>query len=236
MRYAIGLLSLLTLSLLQARENPFSLALDPLDAGKATDVKEERVEFSSTKITLPSSARILKSASVTFQNLDGSISEEIVAINQDVNWHYPLILLTDKPKSFEPTLAEMMDAKKAQSQKIEQIKMPKLDKSTSIPVAAKNATLAEGVSVEVIDAKTIHIYSSDKKARDFLVTSPYKVVVDFLKEKSVFSTKTLELTKAPFVSVTLGNHDGFYRLAILLDGHYRYDITPIEKGYAITLK
>jgi hypothetical protein len=233
MRYAIGLLPLLCLSFLHARENPFSLALDPLDAGRATHVKEEKAEFNSTKITLPSSARILKSASVTFQNLDGSISEEIIAINQDVNWHYPLILLTDKPKSFEPTLVEMMDAKKAQSQKIEQIKMPKLEKSTQI---TKNTTLAEGVSVEVIDAKTIHIYSSDKKARDFLVTSPYKVVVDFLKEKSVFSTKTLELSKAPFVSITLGNHDGFYRLAILLDGHYRYDIMPIEKGYAVTLK
>lgn len=233
MRYAIGLLPLLCLSFLYARENPFSLALDPLDAGKATHVKEERAEFNSTKITLPSSARILKSASVTFQNLDGSISEEIVAINQDVNWHYPLILIADKPKSFEPTLVEMMDAKKAQSQKIEQIKMPKLEKSTQI---MKNTTLAEGVSIEVIDAKTIHIYSSDKKARDFLVSSPFKVVVDFLKEKSVFSTKTLELSKAPFVSVTLGNHDGFYRLAILLDGHYRYDIMPIEKGYAVTLK
>ncbi len=222
------------LSLLYARENPFSLALDPLDAGKTTQIQEERVEFNSTKITLPSSARILKSASVTFQNLDGSISEEIVAINQDVNWHYPLVLIAEKPKSFEPTLVEMMDAKKSQSQKIEQIKMPKLEKSTTTSI--KKSALAENVSVEVIDAKTIHIYSTDKKARDFLVTSPYKVVVDFLKEKSVFSTKTLELAKAPFVSVTLGDHDGFYRLAILLDGHYRYDIVPIEKGYAITLK
>ena len=66
MRFAIGLLPLFCLSLLYARENPFSLALDPLDAGKTTQIQEERVEFNSTKITLPSSARILKSASVTF--------------------------------------------------------------------------------------------------------------------------------------------------------------------------
>lgn len=37
-------------------------------------------------------ARILKSASITFQNIDGSISEDIIAGDQNVDWHYPLVL------------------------------------------------------------------------------------------------------------------------------------------------
>ena len=42
--------------------------------------------------------------------------------------------------------------------------------------------------------------------------------------------------KASFVSATLGTHDGFYRIAILLDGHYRYDLQPFNGGYIIKLK
>jgi hypothetical protein len=40
----------------------------------------------------------------------------------------------------------------------------------------------------------------------------------------------------PFVLATMGDHDGFYRIAILLDGQYRYDIAKITEGYKINLK
>ena len=104
MNYRVGLLLCGMLSFAVARENPFAVAMDPSLVGRTTHIKEERVEFNSTKITLPSSARILKSASVTFQNIDGSISEEIVGIEQDVDWHHPLILSTQKPQRLqEPT-------------------------------------------------------------------------------------------------------------------------------------
>ena len=71
--------------------------------------------------------------------------------------------------------------------------------------------------------------------RDFLITDPYKVVIDFKKE-STYPTKTLEFQKAPFASATLGTHDGFYRIAILLDGQYRYDLQAFNGGYIIKLK
>jgi len=81
----------------------------------------------------------------------------------------------------------------------------------------------------------ISIFTKESKIRDFLIADPYKVVVDFKKESS-FGTKTLNLATPPFVSATLGNHEGFYRIAILLDGHYRYDILPFNGGYIIKLK
>ena len=59
MNFRVGLLLCGMLSFAVARENPFAVAMDPSLVGRTTHIKEERVEFNSTKITLPSSARIL---------------------------------------------------------------------------------------------------------------------------------------------------------------------------------
>jgi hypothetical protein len=54
--------------ILEARENPFETGMSPQTVGQTTQIKDERTDFTNTTITLPSSARILKSASVTFKN------------------------------------------------------------------------------------------------------------------------------------------------------------------------
>lgn len=244
MNYRVGLLLCGMLSFAVARENPFAVAMDPSLVGRTTHIKEERVEFNSTKITLPSSARILKSASVTFQNIDGSISEEIVGIEQDVDWHHPLILSTQKPQRLqEPTpineSSAVLPKTPVQTSKKGEIK--KEDNPSMTPqadVAVKSfsrVVLSDGIELE-INNNSIMIYTKEKKVRDFIVSNPYKIVVDFSKEKSSFVTKFAEFSKAPFISAALGNHDGFYRIAITLDGHYRYDIKPIDGGYFISLK
>lgn len=236
MYYRVAWLLCSMLSLTLARENPFATAMDPSSVGKTTHIKEQRNEFNSTQISLPSSARILKSASVTFQNLDGSISEEIVAIEQDVDWHYPLVLLPQKSKPQEAST----QVSTTQTPKME----PKKEVSTPTPEVANKGivvkslsrvVLNEAIEFEISDNRMM-IYTKDKKIRDFLISQPYKVVVDFAKSQGSFTTKTAEFSKAPFVSATLGNHDGFYRIAIVLDGHYRYDITPVDEGYVIALK
>lgn len=241
MNYRVGLLLCGMFSFALARENPFAVAMDPAQVGKTTHIKEERVEFNSTKITLPSSARILKSASVTFQNIDGSISEEIVGIEQDVDWHHPLILSTQKPQRLQeattnneqPPLAKVQTSKKGDVKKEDKPSMaPQAD------VAVKSfsrVVLSDGIELEIIN-NSVMIYTKEKKIRDFIVSNPYKIVIDFSKEKSSFVTKLAEFSKAPFVSAVLGNHEGFYRIAITLDGHYRYDIKPVEGGYLVALK
>lgn len=243
MNYRVGLLLLGMLSFALARENPFAVAMDPSLVGRTTQIKEERVEFNSTKITLPSSARILKSASVTFQNIDGSISEEIVGIEQDVDWHHPLILSTQKPQRLQEATTNSAQSPLAKTpvQTSKKGEIKKEDKPSMTPqadVAVKSfsrVVLSEGIELEIAD-NSVMIYTKEKKVRDFIVSNPYKIVVDFSKEKSSFVTKLAEFSKAPFVSAVLGNHDGFYRIAITLDGHYRYDIKPAEGGYFISLK
>ncbi|MBP1681189.1 MAG: family periplasmic protein [Proteobacteria bacterium] len=225
--------------ILEARENPFETGMSPQTVGKTTQIKDERTDFVNTTITLPSSARILKSASVTFQNLDGSLSEEIVAIEQNVDWHLPLILSSQKIESNVSTPVVLPEAKKIVEKKAP-APMIKDEEKTVATKSAVNANMDSTFKLSddlsfFINQNEITIFTKDIKIRDFLIADPYKVVVDFRKASS-YATKTLEFKKAPFVSATLGNHDGFYRIAILLDGHYRYDLQAFNGGYIIKLK
>ena len=227
---------------IHARENPFEMSYSPASVGKTTQVQDDRTDFNGTTLTLPSSARILKSASVTFQNLDGSISEEFVAIEQNVDWHFPLVLVSQNQFIQKPvtTVPPSIETKKAPEKKaVETSVQPiKEEKTTLIPpeTVKKDATykLTESISF-FINEKEITIFTKESKIRDFLIADPYKVVLDF-KKVTNYATKTVEFQKAPFVSATLGDHDGFYRIAILLDGHYRYDLQPFNGGYIIKLK
>jgi len=230
--------------IIEARENPFETGMSPQST---TQIKDERTNFASATLTLPSSARILKSASVTFQNLDGSISEEIVAIEQDVDWHLPLILSQKKDTNVATPITipvAVPEAKKAVEKKVVIAASPTPTKEEKVTTAAlvtatnSNADSTFKINDDIsffINQNEITIFTKDSKMRDFLVADPYKVVIDFKKE-STYTTKTLEFKKAPFVSATLGTHDGFYRIAILLDGQYRYDLQAFNGGYIIKLK
>jgi len=219
-----------------ARENPFETTASALSSGKTTQIKENKTDFESAKITLPSSARILKSVSVAFQNLDGSISEEIVSIEQNVNWHEPLILSkkADENKTKTPAVLSnaLLGANKVDEKKsIQEIPLPP---SILPKIKDKTINLTDNISFEIVKNE-IKILTKDIKIRDFLVSEPYKVVIDF-KKNSSYPTKTVLLESIPFVSATLGNHDDFYRIVILLDGHYRYDLLSVDGGYSIKLK
>lgn len=230
--------------IIEARENPFETGMSPQAVGKTTQIKDERTNFTSTTLILPSSARILKSASVTFQNLDGSISEEIVAIEQDVDWHLPLILSSQKIDANVATPivlpAATPETKKAVEKKVvvEPTPVKEEKATTTVLTANANADSTFKINEDIsffINQNEITIFTKDSKMRDFLIADPYKVVIDFKKE-STYTTKTLEFKKAPFISATLGTHDGFYRIAILLDGQYRYDLQAFNGGYIIKLK
>lgn len=218
---------------IDARENPFETTKAPSAVGKMTQIQEDRTNFTSVPLTLPSSARILKSVSVAFQNLDGSISEEVVAIDQNINWHEPLILTRkvdeNKTTAKQNTTISLPLSTPETTKQSEK----KSYKETQAKIDA-SFKLNDTISFNIV-TNEIKIVTKDKKVRDFLITEPYKIVVDFMKESS-FETKTINFQKAPFVSATIGNHDGFYRIAILLDGQYRYNVESVEGGYLIKLK
>ncbi len=214
MKFIMTIFILLCVSL-TARENPFEAVSASNTTGKATYKKNTRENFSSAKVQLPSSARILKSIEFHFQNLDGSMESKKVEVDHKIDWHDELIvkkLLEDVIAKTEPILVSTKKAKR----KVKKINF-------------KNFVFFS------IDGKSLHVKTKDKKIRDFLVTSPYKIVVDFKREIS-FYTKIYNLKTRYFKLITLGKHKGYYRVAIELDGRYLYNKQKVEDGYIFTLR
>ena len=90
MKYSICL-SLLLLSPLVARENPFF----PIDESKkqkvTSNVADARPQMGTINYTLPDQARVLKEITLVVQNLDGSIEERKIEVDQSIDWHRPLL-------------------------------------------------------------------------------------------------------------------------------------------------
>jgi hypothetical protein len=192
-----------------ARENPFVPLKSSKDIGEATSIKDTRKEFVAQSITLPSSARILKSMELHYQNLDGSIESKVVLIDKNIDWHDEFVLqkLQDKSVTMQEPIPSISDEEEQSEVKIEIKK-----------------------SVDFQNRLT-----KDKKLRDFLVTDPYKIVIDFKKDLS-FTTKNFLVDVKPFRKVVFGNHNGYYRLVIELDGQYLYNLEETEEGYQIRVK
>ena len=219
MKYILTIFILLAVSLI-ARENPFEAMSSSTTTGKATYKKDTRENFTNAKVRLPSSARILKSVELHFQNLDGSIESKEVKIDQKIDWHDELIVKKNMPDVVRLVAPTPKEAK---------VIAPKTIAHKIRKINFKNIVLFS------IDGKSLHVKTNDIKIRDFLVTSPYKIVVDFKREVS-FYTKLYDLKTRYFKSITLGKHSGYYRVAIELDGKYLYNKQKVKDGYIFTLR
>lgn len=213
-KFIFLMLMIATLSLM-ARENPFETVEYSKTTGKATYKKDTRENFTQSKVMLPSSARILKSVELHYQNLDGSIKSQTVAIDKKIDWHDELILKKTKDiDSYTPIEIEIPTNKIKEQKKVINFK--------------------DIVSFE-IDSNSLLVKTNDKKIRNFLVTNPYKIVIDFEKEISFYS-KIYELKTKKFRKIAIGKHEGYYRVVIELDGQYLYNLEKVDEGYIVTLK
>lgn len=76
---------------LWARQNPFeSVITQKEEEHNAQGMHQD--PLSSIEFVLPSTARVLKSVQVTYQNLDGSIENKIIQLDESIDWHYPLLI------------------------------------------------------------------------------------------------------------------------------------------------
>jgi len=212
MRYIFSLLILIVLSV-AARENPFEAISTSKTIGKATYKKDIIENFTSVKVQLPSTSRILKSVEFHFQNLDGSIESKKIKIDKKIDWHDELVVKKLADDLYPPDTPVLSAPKKNKIKKI----------------TFKN------IIIFSLDGKSLQIQTKDKKIRDFLVSDPYKIVVDFKKEVS-FYTKVYNLKTKYFKSITIGKHSGYYRVVIELDGKYLYSKEKVKDGYIFRLR
>lgn len=85
----ICILFLLCMCTLFARENPFQSIITPkVEEHNAPTMHQD--PLSSMEFVLPSTARVLKSVQITYQNLDGSIETKNIQLDESIDWHYPL--------------------------------------------------------------------------------------------------------------------------------------------------
>jgi hypothetical protein len=203
-KYIVMVFLLLSISLI-ARENPFMESNSSKNIAQATLTKDTRGHFSEIKARLPSTARILNTLTLSYQNLDGSIENKSIKVDKKIDWHDELIL-----------------------KKVNDLDMQRRDKVTPIKIYFKDF-----VSFSITN-KEIYIKTNDTKIRDFLVSNPYKIVLDFQKKVS-FYTKTFKLETKRFKKIRMGRHSDYYRVVIQLDRHYKYLLKKVNDGIIVTL-
>ncbi|WP_025454445.1 AMIN domain-containing protein [Helicobacter pylori] len=85
----IGLV--VVLSVLLARDNPFEPEINSKNLqGGFSGIYDDYLK--EIHVDLPTSARILKKITLTYQDIDGSIHSKVVGIDKSIDWHYPLKL------------------------------------------------------------------------------------------------------------------------------------------------
>lgn len=193
------LLFFLTLVSLLARDNPF-FPSDPNEKQTPSTNKVENLKpFTTQLISLPNSARAVKGIIVRYQNLDGSISDEKLELNNAIDWHEPFVISQKQNKSQSTTKVKQ----KHKSFGTRFIKFSPMDKDLSIT-------------------------TKDRLLRHFMLASPQRIVIDFSRDTS-FKPKTFIIDQAPYKKIRMGNHDKYYRAVIELDGQYRYKLQTSDK-------
>jgi len=104
------------------------------------------------------------------------------------------------------------------------------------PVKDKKKKTSPAINAKFIKfkplGKSLKIVTKDKILRNFMLTSPHRIVMDFSRDTS-FKPKDYRIDKAPFKKIRMGNHDHYYRVVVELDGAYKYKLQLNEKDYTI---
>ncbi|PNV83035.1 MAG: AMIN domain-containing protein [Sulfurimonas sp.] len=212
-------ISYLFFLLLNARENPFFPSDGERDMLVTSNEKRESEPLKRATISLPPQARVLQKVTVEFKNLDGSIESKSIELDNAVDLHLPLFI----SQSYAQQESNMQPQTKVSTQKTTQKKE-----------SYKNIASIKHLSLSSM-GKNLKLTTTDEAIRDFLLVNPHRVVIDFKKDTDIKS----HVKKIPdniFKEVRIGNHDGYYRVVLELDGLYRYGLKKIPGGYLLELK
>lgn len=202
---------------LDARENPFFPSVGEKDLPYTSNENLTLPKLKRASMTLPSHARVIKKVTVEYENLDASRENKSIELNHSVDWHLPLFISQNYThESPQEDLAKKKGPLKKAVKKYKNI------------AKIKHATF-------FISGKSLKIISGDKLIRNFLLGQPHRIVLDFKKDSSL-KTYIKNIKNSVFTKIRIGNHDGYYRVVIELDGYYRYKLKKQPDGCLITLQ
>jgi len=198
-------------ALLAARENPFFPATGIEELPVTSNMDEKHPPLQRAALTFPDSARIVKEITVTFQNLDGSLGRQTIDLDHTIDWHLPLFV----SQSYDQTAAAGRTA----------VKQPV---ETEGPVKIADFGFIRFTQ----RGKTMQIDTAHPMQRHFTMVGPHRIVVDFKGDEN-FLTKTATPKEPPFTLIRVGNHDGYYRVVVELDGQYRVQVGKTPSGISL---
>jgi hypothetical protein len=205
-------ISLFLLITLDARENPFFPAKGEKDIPYTTNKVTSNTPLKQASISLPSSARQIKKVTIEYKNLDATIETKSIVLDNSIDWHLPIFV----------------------SQSYNQVDNKEEPIVKNKPTKYKNIASIKYATFFTSD-KSLKIITSDKVIRNFLLVNPHRIVVDFKRDTNLKSYEK-ENKHGIFTKVRIGNHDGYYRAVIELDGQYRYEMQEINNGYIFNLR
>ena len=195
---------------LEARENPFF----PSDGEKDilyANKHEELLPLKRATIALPTHARVIESVTVKYKNLDGTQDTKTIELDNSIDWHLPIFI----SQSFN-----------TESQTIK----PSISKTVKYTKVASFKYMSFYSS-----DREMKLVTNDKMIRNFLLVKPHRIVLDFDKDVSM-KNYTKSLPNNIFKKIRVGNHSGYYRVVLELDGYYRYSYKKSAEGYTFKLK
>lgn len=205
-------LSLLIITSINARENPFFPSIGEKDIPFTTNKQVTFEPLKRATITLPSNARIVQKITVSYENLDGSIEQISIELGNSIDWHLPLFISQNYIQTDEIS-SGTLQRQKSLFKKIASIDGAKF----------------------FIDDKIFKIQTQDKMIRNFMLVTPHRIVIDFDRETNLKSF-TNSIQDSVITKVKVGNHDKFYRVVIELDGYYTYKMNKSDDGYIFKLQ
>jgi len=211
-----GLFFFLCFSLI-ARENPFFPSEGEIDIPITTNIQEDIKPLKRSTITLPSTARVVEAVSITYKNLDGSVEQKTLKLNNSVDWHQPLVIT----QNYTSSSSESKEKKNITENRSTNSSSIKIDTLKFIRFHASN--------------REFRLLTKDSMIRDFLLTKPHRVVCDFKRDINIRSYVNKIKNRNIFREFRVGNHRGYYRVVVELDGYYRYKMEKTKDGYLFKL-
>ncbi len=190
-----------------ARENPFFPINSALDIPLTTEQMQKPPMLKRATLTLPSSAREIESVVIRYKNMDGSIAEKSVTLQNSVDWHLPIFI--SQNYNLDTTAQK-------------EVKYIKFAALPFISFYTKG--------------KEMQIDTKDRLLRSFLLVKPHRIVCDFKRDINLRSFVKKAKHANVFKQINVGTHSGYYRVVIELDGFYKYSIKKIDKGYLVLVK
>ena len=154
----------------------------------------------------------------SYKSLDGSRHSESIELDNSIDWHLPIFV------------SQSYGGIEQKREATEKIKKVLKEKSSYKKIASIKL-----ISFYAKD-RSLKVFTKDKMIRNFLLVKPHRIVCDFKRDTNIKSFIKDTSKNSLFTKIRIGNHDGYYRVVIELDGYYRYRVKEIKDGYIFQLK